>query len=375
MDVPSNRWMDNPGEVLNFEKDSGQVGMPVVMGIVVLVAIAFGSLGYALAPKAITKDKVMDYVKKAPEEDLKEILALVPDSVLKEEARGRFPVTVVDDLGRGVIVSERPQRLVSVAPSITETLFALGLESRIIGVTEHCDYPPKVTELVENGGLETVGGFATLSVEKIVSLQPDLVLGTTGVQEESVRRLDELGVTVIALEGDNIPDVVKDIELVGRVTGASARAEELAENMRSEMERIAEETETMPENRKPKVFYELGVEPIFTAGPGTFIHELIELGGGINIAENAGKYSVFSVEKIVELNPDVYIIGVHGTELPLSTVEEVRNRFPKISAAKNGRVFKLTSSEVDMFVRAGPRLIQALRKMVLYLHPELSSVS
>lgn len=350
----------------------GQVGLPAVVGIIAVVAVAFGSLGYALAPRAVTKDDVKGYLEGATDEDVREILSVVPEKLLKERARKIFPAAVEDDLGRDVIIPERPERIVSLAPSITETLFALGLGNRVAGVTEYCDYPPEVPESVEGGELETVGGFATVNVEKVVDLEPDLIISTTGVQRDHLNRLEELGETVVALEGDNIPDVTEDIRLIGRMTGASQRAEAVAENMEDEMAEIVEKVGGLPQGRRPKVFYELGVEPLFTAGRGSFIHEIIELAGGRNIAENSGEYSAFSKEKIIESDPDVFVIGVHGSELSLSTVEGVEKRFAGIGAVEESRIYKLSPTEIDMFTRAGPRLIRALEKMARYLHPELA---
>lgn len=371
--------MEYPGtgytiQVMNMDllkKENGQISKPVVVGIVVIVAIAFGSLGYALAPTSPTKEKAGKYIQNASEEEIKDLLNNVPSSLIKERAKQIYPIAIEDDLGRDVIIPSKPKSIVSLAPSVTETLYALGLGGKVIGVTEYCDYPPKVPELVEKGELETVGGFATTNVEKVVDLNPDLVIGTAGVQTDAIHSLEKADIPIVTLEGNNIQDVISDIKLVGRITGTSEVAQAIAENMSEKEENILEKVSQT--TKRPKVFCEIGVNPIYTVAKGTFINEIINLAGGINIAENAeSQYPIFSATKIVEANPDVFIIGVHGTELPLSSVEQVKNRFKTIDAAKNDRVYKLESQEINMLTRPGPRLVDALELMANMLHPNLN---
>ncbi|KXB06560.1 hypothetical protein AKJ52_02050, partial [candidate division MSBL1 archaeon SCGC-AAA382C18] len=138
------------------------------------------------------------------------------------------------------------------------------------------------------------------------------------------------------------------------------------------MNSIVEKTNDIPSEEKPKVFYEVGTDPIYTVGPGTFIQEIIKLSGGVNAAENIKrKYSSMTAEDVIKMDPEVFVIAVHGSELPLSTVDSIKDRFKGIDAVKNDRIYKLSSQEINMFHRAGPRLIKALERMTEILHPGL----
>ncbi len=353
-------------------REKAQVSASAVIGITVIVAIAFAGIGYTLAPNSLNEDKVMEYMKEAPDNELREIISVVPETVINEEARKIFPMMIKDDLDRGVVISEKPDNIISLAPSVTETLFALGLDNKIIGVTEYCDYPPKVSGLVENGELEIVGGYTSVNTEKIVGLNPDLVVTAAGVSKDTIKQLEKMGISVVGIEGENISDVMSDIRLVGRITGTPEKAQEITQNMKSNKNEILNKIENISKGEKPKVFYMVGANPIYTVGPGTFIHEIINLAGGVNIAENIKmEYSSMTEEEIIDMNPDVFVIAVHGSELPLSTVDSVKDRFEGIDAVEENSVYKLSPGKIDVFHRAGPRLIEALEKMTSIVHPDL----
>lgn len=354
------------------KKEKGQINSTAVIAIIVIVAIVFGGIGYSLAPSSPNQEEVIDYVKNASENEVKEILGAVPNDVIEEVARNTFPMMIRDDLGRGVVISEKPDNIISLTPSVTEILFALGLDNKVIGVTEFCDYPPKVPKLVDNGEIEVVAGFTTTNTEKVVSLNPSLVVTAAGTSKDTINQLEKMGIPVLGIEGENLSDAISDIELVGRATGTLEKARDITQEMRKEMNRIVEKTSDIPKNERPKVFYEIGTNPIWTAGPETFIHEIINLAGGINVAENIDRqYSSLTAEEVITMNPGVFIIAVHGTEDPLSTVKSVKDRFEGIDAVEENRVNKLSPEEIDMFSRAGPRLINALGRMTNLLHPEL----
>ena len=268
--------------------------------------------------------------------------------------------SVVDSLGRNVSIPKKVDRIVSLAPSNTEILFALGLGDKVVGVTDYCDHPPEARKK------DRVGGFSTVNIEKVVSLAPDLILATGGVQEPIVRALESLDLTVVALDAKSISDVIDNIKLVGDITGREMEAEELAGSMESTIETVVGRTR---DEQKQRVFYVTWHDPLMSAAHGTLAHELIQLAGGINIAADAKtKYPVYSLEMLVERNPEIIIVSSkHGVGGP--TVESIRAllRDTNISAVRSDRIHGI---DTDLVARAGPRIVDGLEEMARFIHPE-----
>jgi iron complex transport system substrate-binding protein len=265
-------------------------------------------------------------------------------------------ISVVDGLGRIVSLPEIPENIVSLAPSITEILFALGLGDKVVGTTTYCDYPPEAL------AVENVGGFAAVDVEKVVGLNPDLVLATGGVQEKFIERLEDLNVTVIALDPDDVGDVLQAINLVGRSTGAENAANELIENMYGKISEIASRVENAS---RPKVFWVVWYPPLYTAGKGTFVSELIAKAGGVNLGDSGADWFVYSAETLVQEDPDVIIVGAHG--LTPADMESLAG-WHDLKAVRENKVYII---DPDISSRPGPRLVNALERIANYLHPEL----
>ncbi len=276
-------------------------------------------------------------------------------------APASFPLSVQDDLGRQVTIPVEPRRIVSLAPSNTEILFALGLGDRVVGVTKFCDYP-EAAKLKEK-----VGGFQDVDVEKVVRLRPDLVLATGGVQQPVLRQLEKLGLTVYAVDAKSLEDVLDDISAIGRVTGAEGAAEalrrQLQERLRRARDRAARATS------RPKVFFEIWPDPLITAGPGSFAHDLVEAAGGENIAaDTAQPYPQFSLETLLARNPDVIVTPFAQSAADLK--QGRRRNWEQIRAVREGRVILVDENEVS---RPGPRLFDALERLVDQMHPELAA--
>lgn len=276
-----------------------------------------------------------------------------------------FPVTLTDDLGRKVTVLALPQRIVSLAPSNTETLFAVGAGDQVVGVTEYCNYPPEAQTR------EIVGGFSakTISVEKVVSLEPDLVFSVGELQRPVINALDQIGVPVFALDPGNFQEVYESIEIVGQLTGHETEAAEVVADMKARMTAVTEKIRAIPEDERPTVFYEVWHEPLMTAGPATFIGQLIELAGGENIfADVNEEYPQVSAETVIQRAPDV-ILGPdsHGEEL---TAEKIKKRpgWEDIDAVQEGRIYLVDG---DIVSRSGPRLVDALETIARDLQPDL----
>jgi len=275
-----------------------------------------------------------------------------------------FPLTITDSLGRNVIISKRPEAIVSLAPSNTEILFALRIGDKVIAVSDYCNYPLEAQNKIK------IGGFSTVNIEKVVDLKPDLVLAACGVQKAIVEELERLGLTVIALDAKSVKNVLENIRLVGKATGQLGIARKLISKLEQRIKAITDKTRDLPDSQRPKVFYEVQYNPLMTVGPGTFIHQLIHLAGGVNIAsDSATKYSVYNLEILIERNPEVIIISLgHGNIA--ASVEGVKNRkrWQIIDAVKNNRVYGINA---DIVTRAGPRIVDALEEIAGYIHPEL----
>ncbi|KXB01833.1 hypothetical protein AKJ41_00170 [candidate division MSBL1 archaeon SCGC-AAA259O05] len=299
---------------------------------------------------------------------MKEISKVIPGELLDEIAHGGYPRTITDDRGKEITISEEPGRIVSLSPSTTETLFALHLDNLVVGVTKYCDYPPRAKNMKEENQLSAVGGYTTFSVEKITSLNPDLVLAGSyeSMPKERIRKLEKLGLKVICLDAKNISDAIGDMRLIGRACGCVSRAESLTENLSEEINSVAGKAQNLSENERPKVFWQSWWSPIYSAGSKTFANKIIEASGGRNIfADEEGWVSV-GKETIISRNPEVYITTPHSGR----TVEEVKNTagFGEVSAVEDNRVYEVPE---DIFSRPGPRIADAVKVLAYLLHPDM----
>jgi len=272
------------------------------------------------------------------------------------------PGAYTDDAGRGVVIDEVPQRIVSHVPSITETLFALGLGERVVGVSDYCDYPE------EAKSKPSVGNYFNPSIENIVALEPDLVL--TDGHSENIEQLDSLGITYIVVDPKDIDGIYKDLELLGKVTGTEKEAEELIESMQDTIDYVLDLVEGTPH---PKVLYIIDATDLtlpWTAGPGSFIDALITMAGGENIAAEAtGAWVQLTIEKIVSADPEIIILPTeHGTVFTSPETLIEHPIWQEITAVKEGKVFIV---DADLVSRTGPRIVQGLEEMAKIIHPEL----
>lgn len=278
-----------------------------------------------------------------------------------------FPTTVVDDFGRNVTLSRIPERLISLAPSNTEILFALGLSSKVVGVTKFCDYPPEVSEMVKKGNITVIGGFADPSIERIVALNPDLVLAASSLQEKVVNDLEEKGITVIALNPKKIDQILVNIRLVGKVCGKVDEAEKLTNEMQRVIDGVVSKTRNIA--HRPGVYYEVWYEPLYTIGSGTWQNELIEMAGGVNIFADAKQtYPIVSSEAVIQRNPEIIIVSLGYMGGVKKEDFEKRPGWSVISAVKNNRIFEI---DENIFIRCGPRIVQGLQQLAWLIHPEI----
>lgn len=267
---------------------------------------------------------------------------------------------VVDDMGRVVKVPMPVSRVVSTAPSNTEILFAVGAGGLVVGVDNYSDYPEEAKNITK------VGDFATPNVELILSLKPDVIFAYYG-QRPAIEKLESLGMAVVTIRPQNLDDILKDIMLIGTICGKQKNASELVEHLKARIENITKKTANLTDEQRPKVYYELWNNPFMSAGPGSFINDLIRLAGGKNIAANASRdYPVLTEEYILYANPDIIITS----NMNLDTPEKIMQRanWQNVNAVKNRKVYAVDDNLVN---RPGPRIVDGLEELAKLIHPEI----
>lgn len=268
---------------------------------------------------------------------------------------------VTDEVGRKVSIVAAPQRIVSLAPGITEILFALNLDSRIVGVTSFCDWPEKARQK------KSVGGFTNPSLETIVSLKPDLILATAdGNRPETVRQLEKIGMTVYVTNPVDTAGILQSILHIGDVTGRRQAARALNAKLQK---RLTAVTAQISNKKKPRVFFQIGMDPVITVGGRTLISDVIERAGGKNIAGNdTARYPRYSAEGVMAHSPDVLFFAPMATDREFAKVKTYWEQFPGIPAVKNKRIYPVST---DLIGRAAPRIVDAIEQTAKILHPEI----
>lgn len=269
--------------------------------------------------------------------------------------------TLSDQAGRTVSVPENPVRVISLAPNITEIIYAIGCGDRLKGAVSHSDYPEAAK------ALPRVGDYIRLDMEKIVSLEPDLCIAIKdGNPKEAVMRLESLGVPVYAVNPRSLDSVMASVLVIGELLNASGQAAALVEDMRARIRRV--EQTTAQAASKPLVFFQIGISPIVSAGHDTFIHELIEKSGGVNLAGNRSSYPRYSLEEIIVAAPEMIVMTTMEQENATDDRLSRWRQWPNVPAVRNQRIHIVNS---DIFDRPAPRLIDALEMLARLIHPEL----
>jgi len=275
-----------------------------------------------------------------------------------------FSMEVTDQLGRVVKLEKVPERIISLAPSNTEILFALGLGYKVVGVSDYCNYPPEVQEK------PSIGGFSTPNIEEVVALAPDLILATSIHEKRIISQLEEKGMTVFALNPKTLDEVLESITLVGEVTGKEDEASHLVTDMKRRIKAVTDKTDNLPEAQRLKVLFITWHDPLWTAGAETLVSELIRKAGGVNLAQELSGHQVIKLEIVVGENPDVIIaVSGHGEarSLPFEWAQ-TEPRLRETSARKDGRVYQI---DANIATRPAPRIVDGLEKFAEFIHPEL----
>ena len=279
--------------------------------------------------------------------------------------------SVTDDTGTTFTVGNTPQRIVSLIPSNTELLFAVGAGSSVVGVTNYCDYPPEARKI------EKVGDLTAMSLEKVVALDPDLVLASKGNSKELVFSLRALGVPVFVLDPQTIEEVLDAVGKVGTLTGRAEAARTLVDGYRQRLALVAERIGDLPENERPRIFVGSPFrDENWTPGPETYTSAVIRRAGGRNIADDLAPrtWAVYNLEHIVSKNPQVLLSTLGAGQDPVETrtryLERARSLkgWRDLDAVRNERIVLIPE---NWLLRPAPRLFQAIETLASALHPNL----
>lgn len=278
-----------------------------------------------------------------------------------------YPYTVSDDAGRTTTILAEPKRVVSGAPSTTEIMFSLGLGSRLVGVTQYCDFPEEAKTKPQIGGLKP-------SLEAIVGLQPDLVLAVRGFPADVVAQLEQQKIPVLFLNPADFSGILSNITTVGAVMNATRPAKDLVASMQTRWDTVA--AKARGATFKPRVMYEIDASDpgaVSVAGQGTFIDAMIVTSGGINIVAQIApgkQYPKISAEAVLAGAPELMILGDAPYGQSSAQVAS-RPGWDVVPAVASGKVIEFGQREVDVTSRPGPRIVDGLEVIAKALHPEL----
>jgi len=266
---------------------------------------------------------------------------------------------IVDEAGHRVSVPVRITRIVTLAPNLTEIVFALGAGDRLVGNTTYCDYPAEAKQIAK------VGDTLQPSIERIIALHPQLILVSTASQLESfTKQLEAQRIAVYITDPHDLEGVLRSIKTLGDLLGTSERATQVINDLRA---RIVAVEKRVNETDRVKVFYQLDAEPLYTAGRDSFVTDLIRRAGGESVTQDVpGAWPRYSAESAIAARPEAIIMAT-AESMGGSTNAGVASSLRKSPAALAGRVYKVNRDYVS---RPGPRLVDGLEQIARALHPE-----
>lgn len=269
----------------------------------------------------------------------------------------------VDDTGRRIYLAKTPNRVISLAPSVTEMLFAIGAGAQVVGVTQFCDYPPEAAQKAKVG-------YANPNIETLVALQPDLIVAPQEfLKPDLIGKLEQFKVPVFILSARTVEDVVSHIQTLGRMLDRSTEATVLGMDLRQQIARIKARTQGAAPVR---VLYVLNSEPLITVGPGSFIDQLIGLAGGINVAaKSATAYPRLSMEVVLQENPDILLFPIGAAEGISESEQQAWRKWSTLTAVKRNNLRQIPA---DLLNRPGPRIGKALELLSDIFHPSVTAL-
>ena len=278
-----------------------------------------------------------------------------------------FPLTVVDTIGRDILIKERPKQIISLAPSLTQTVFALGAEDRLVGRTRFCLWPPEAV------AIKSIGGPAVPEIESIMALKPDLILATTLTPIEVVRQIEALGVPIAIFKQEGVEGTFSDMQVIGRLTGTAVQADAAIQKLEKHRRDLAEKVDAI--GMRPRTLLLYGVDGLYSAKVGTFPSDMIELAGGVNVVKTtASDWPQLSMESIIEWNPEIILVTLRINGEGNKLADKIKadwkedTRWTTVSAVINQRIYILDDTLMSV---PGPLMIETAETIAKVIHPEL----
>ncbi|HEY5560643.1 MAG TPA: ABC transporter substrate-binding protein [Clostridiaceae bacterium] len=270
----------------------------------------------------------------------------------------KYPLTIKDSYGRDIVIEKEPKTIISVAPNVTETVFALSAQKELVGRTDYCNYP----EVAKS--IQSIGGLDNPNMEKIAELKPDLVIASVLLSKEADEKLASLNIKVVVLsDNTSLTGVYDNILNIGKILNANSKAASVVENMKK---KVSEVTAKVKGKAKPSVYYVVsyGKAGNWTAGSGTFINDLILMAGGTNAASDVDSFKDYSMEKLIEKDPNIIICPVYyDTKKGILATDGYKD----LTAIKKGKLYEIDNNMIDIM---GPRVADGLEAMAKIIHPE-----
>lgn len=271
------------------------------------------------------------------------------------EGETKYPVTITDSFGTEITLEKEPQKVISIAPNITEMMFDIKAEDKLVGRTDYCDYPEAAEKI------ESIGTMRTPDIEKIISLEPDLVIASTHFNEENAKKLQEAGIKVISLyEENDVAGVYTMLETLGTALNKNEQAKESIDNMKKTIDEVTSAVNGLEE---PTVYYVVGYGESgdFSAPENSFVGGLIKLAGGKDIVPSSDSWT-FSLEALLEADPEIIVLR-NGEKEQFMAAEG----YKELTAVKEGRVYEIDNSLID---RQGYRNAEGVLKLAEIFHPQ-----
>ena len=261
---------------------------------------------------------------------------------------------VTDDLGRTIKIPVKINRAISLAPNVTENVFAVGAGDKLVGVTTYCDYPAEAKEI------KKIGDTITPNMEAIIALQPQIVLVSTASQMEAfTKTMEQNGIVVFVMDPVNLDGILKNLRQLGEIFGTVEKSEALVQGLRGRLDALR----TKLNERGPiQVFVQISKEPLFTAGKPSFVTEIVEHAGAVSVTRDLPTpYPRISKETALAMNPEAIVVSAGAGN------EDPNELFKDSTAVKGGKVFKV---KADLLTRPSPRIVDGIEELARNLHPD-----
>ncbi len=267
-------------------------------------------------------------------------------------------INIIDMKGKTIVLDKLPDRIVSLSPSNTEIVFALGAGDKLVGITSFCDYPDETSDI------EKIGDFDGPNIELIKKSQADVIFAGVYLQDDLIMALENLNIPIITTEASNFEGIYDSISLMGKLLGKEDKAEKIIYEMEESIDEIKLKTDDL---EKPDIFYLAWIESLITTGKNTFVDDVIQMAGARNVAEDVEGWTHYSIEELIKQNPDMLIVASHATNEGV-TEEDIKNDviLKNLECVKSGNIYIMKDD--NLISRPGPRIIEGLEEMARAIH-------